>query len=415
MKAVIITIGNELLSGLTVDTNSSYLGRELAAIGIPVVWRTAVGDNPSDIIEAVDQGLKAGDLVICTGGLGPTSDDMTLNVLSKHFKQKLALDKSVFEYLKTRFAKRGVEMPACNRKQALVPEKAKVLFNSQGTAPGILFKLKNKKLILLPGVPREVKAIWQESIKSDLERSPGRQFILSTALRTTGIPESAIAEKLYDLEKTLKPGVLAYLPGQLGVDLRVTLQGTDHKTLKNKAVGILGRINKALKPHVYGNEGQTMEEAVGLILKKNKMTLGLAESCTGGLIGDRMTNVPGSSLYFKGGVVVYSDQAKQKILGVKNQTLIKHGAVSAETVREMALAAKKIFNSDIGLSISGIAGPDGGSNIKPVGLVFIAIAEIKGLKVIEKRFLGPRRQIKEMAAQAALNELRLSLINGRSK
>jgi nicotinamide-nucleotide amidase len=145
------------------------------------------------------------------------------------------------------------------------------------------------------------------------------------------------------------------------------------------------------------------------------MTLGLAESCTGGLIGDRMTNVPGSSLYFKGGVVVYSDQAKQKILGVKNQTLIKHGAVSAETVREMALAAKKIFNSDIGLSISGIAGPDGGSNIKPVGLVFIAIAEIKGLKVIEKRFLGPRRQIKEMAAQAALNELRLSLINGRSK
>ncbi|MDO9392320.1 MAG: competence/damage-inducible protein A [bacterium] len=409
MKAVIITIGNELLSGLTVDTNSSYLGRELAAIGVPVVWRTAVGDNPSDIIEAVDQGLKAGDLVVCTGGLGPTSDDITLNVLSKHFGQKLVLDKSVFEYLKSRFAKRGVAMPACNKKQALVPEKAKALFNSQGTAPGILFNLKNKKLILLPGVPREVKAIWQESIRSDLERSPGRRFILSTALRTTGIPESAIAEKLTALEKALKPGVLAYLPGQLGVDLRVTLHGADRKSLDRQAGGIIRKMKMSLKHHIYGSEGQTLEEVLGLILKKKELTLGLAESCTGGLIGDRITNVPGSSQYLLGGIVAYSNRIKEKMLGVKPQTLLKYGAVSAGTVREMALGARKIFKSDLGLSISGIAGPDGGSALKPVGLVFIGISGPKGTKVIEKRFLGPRRQIKEMAAQTALNELRLYL------
>ncbi len=409
MKAVVITIGNELLSGLTVDTNSSYLGRELAAIGIPVVWKTAVGDNPKDIKAAVCAGLKAGDLVICTGGLGPTSDDITLNVLSKHFKQKLVLDKSVFEYLKSRFAKRGVAMPVCNVKQALVPEKAKVLFNSQGTAPGILFKLKNKKLILLPGVPREVKAIWQESIKSDLERAPGRRFILSTALRTTGIPESAITEKLTSLEKTLKPGVLAYLPGQLGVDLRVTLYGEDQKALKRQAGEIIRKLKSVLKHHIYGSEGQSLEEVLGLVLKREKLTLGLAESCTGGLIGDRITNVPGSSQYFIGGIVAYNNRIKEKMLGVRAQTLIKHGAVSAETVRQMALGARKKFKSDIGLSISGIAGPDGGSALKPVGLVFIGISGPKGIKVIEKRFLGPRRQIKEMAAQTALNELRLYL------
>lgn len=409
MKAVIITIGNEILSGLTVDTNSSFLGRELATIGIPAIWKTAVGDRSKDIIKAVELGLRAGDLVICTGGLGPTSDDITLKVLARHFNQKLVLDRIVFEYLRSRFAKRGVEMPACNRKQALVPEKARVLFNSQGTAPGILFNLKNKKLILLPGVPREVKAIWQEILKPELERSPGRQYILSTALRTTGIPESAIAEKLMTLEKTLKPGVLAYLPGQLGVDLRVTLHGGDQKALKIQAGEIIRKMNLALKHHIYSNEGQTLEEVLGLILKKRKLTMGLAESCTGGLIGDRITNVPGSSQYFMGGIVAYSNRIKEKILGVKAQTLIKHGAVSAGTVREMALGARKIFNSGLGLSISGIAGPDGGSALKPVGLVFIGISGPKGGKVIEKRFLGPRRKIKEMAAQAALNELRLYL------
>jgi nicotinamide-nucleotide amidase len=409
MNAVIITIGNELLSGLTVDTNSSYLGRELAAIGIPVVWRTAVGDNPKDITAAVSAGLKDGELVICTGGLGPTSDDITLKVLSKHFRQKLVLDKSVFEYLMSRFAKRGLAMPACNRKQAMVPEKAKALFNSQGTAPGILFSLKNKKLILLPGVPREVKAIWQESIKPELERLPGRQYILSTALRTTGMPESAIAEKLTALEKTLKPGVLAYLPGQLGVDLRVTLHGADRKSLDRQAGEIIRKLKSALKHHIYGREGQTLEEVLGLILKNKKLTLGLAESCTGGLIGDRITNVPGSSQYLLGGIAAYSNRIKEKMLGVKPQTLLKHGAVSAGTVREMALGARKIFKSDLGLSISGIAGPDGGSDLKPVGLVFIGISGPKGIKVIEKRFLGPRRQIKEMAAQTALNELRLYL------
>ncbi|MBI4726533.1 competence/damage-inducible protein A [candidate division TA06 bacterium] len=408
MKAVIITIGNEILSGLTIDTNSVYLGKELGSIGIPVCRKISVGDKSQNIIEAVMAGLKAGHLVICTGGLGPTSDDLTLKVLAKHFNRKLILNQSVFEYLKSRFAKKGVGMPACNKKQALVPEKSKVLFNSQGTAPGILFNLKNKKVILLPGVPREVKAIWQERLK-DLLRESGNHYIISRALRTAGIPESAIAEKLSVLEKTLKPGVLAYLPGHLGVDLRVTLHGADQKTLNRQANEIIRKIKIALKHHIYGCDKQTLEQTVGLILKKKKLSLSLAESCTGGLVGDRITNVPGSSLYFKGGVVAYGNQIKQNMLGVKAQTLLNHGAVSVEAVREMALGARKIFKSDIGLSISGIAGPDGGCPLKPVGLVFIGISGHQEIKVFEKRFLGPRRQIKEMAAQIALNELRLYL------
>jgi nicotinamide-nucleotide amidase len=410
MKAVIITIGNELLSGLTVDTNSAYLGRELGSLGIPVCRRMAVGDNPRDIIEAVELGLKSEDLVICTGGLGPTSDDITLGVLARHFKQKLALDQSILDHISSRFASRGVRMPACNKKQAMIPQKARALFNSQGTAPGILFQLHRKKLILLPGVPREVKALWQESIKSGLERAPGRRYIVSTALRTTGIAESALAEKLAGLEKTLQPGVLAYLPGHLGVDLRITLRGGDRKALAQQASRILNRMNKALTPHVYGRDGRTLEETVGLILKKKGLSLALAESCTGGLVGDRITNVSGSSRYFKGGAVAYSNRIKQKLLGVKPKTIREHGAVSADTVREMALGARKAFQSDIGLSVSGIAGPDGGSDLKPVGLVFIGISGPKGIKTTEKRLLGPRRQIKEMAAQTALNELRLYLV-----
>lgn len=411
MKAVIISIGNEILSGLTVDTNSAYLGQELGALGIPVVRKKAVGDDPKDIREAVTAGLKAVDLVICTGGLGPTSDDITLDVLAQYFKQKLVFNQKIYDHIKSRFARRGVEMPTCNKKQAMIPERSKILFNSHGTAPGILFNIKNKKLILLPGVPHEVKAIWQESIKKDLERSPGRRFILSKALRTTSISESAIAEKLADLEKILKPGVLAYLPGHLGVDLRVTLHGTDKKILERQAAVILGQIKRSLKSYIYGRDGQVLEEIVGSVLKNNKLTLGLAESCTGGLIGDRITNVPGSSRYFKGGVVAYSNLVKQETLGVKEQTLSRYGAVSAETVGEMAQGARKAFKSDIGLSVSGVAGPDGGSTIKPVGLVVIGISGPRGINVIEKIFLGSRRQIKEMAAQTALNELRLYLGN----
>jgi nicotinamide-nucleotide amidase len=411
MESVIITIGNEILSGLTVDTNSAWLAKELALLGIPVVWKTSVGDNSGDISAAVEEGLKRGNLVICTGGLGPTSDDLTLEVLARRFKQKLAIDQKVLVNMTERFARRGVEMPACNRKQALVPVKGRALRNPQGTAPGIVFPVKKKRVVLLPGVPREVKAIWEEELKGILQKNAGRSYIVTTAVRTTGIAESAIAQKLERLEKDIHPAKLAYLPHHTGVDVRITLRGADKNKLLTRSKKLSGRIEKLLGPFIYGHDEDTLEEVVGEILTKKKMTLALAESCTGGLIGDRITNVSGSSNYFLGGVVAYSNPAKQKLLGIRKATLEKYGAVSGQTAAEMARGVRKTFGSGLGLAVTGIAGPTGGTALKPVGLVFMAVDGSRGILVTHRIFLGQRRQIKEAAAQAALNLLRLYLLN----
>jgi nicotinamide-nucleotide amidase len=411
MKAVIITIGNEILSGLTVDTNSAWLGKELALLGIPVVWKTSVGDVAGDITAAVESGLRRGELVICTGGLGPTSDDLTLEVLARHFKQKLAIDNKVLKSMTERFARRGVEMPACNRKQALVPVKGRALCNPQGTAPGIMFKVRNKNVFLLPGVPREVKAIWQEELKRILHQQAGRNYIVTTALRTTGIAESAIAQKLENLEQEIRQVRLAYLPHHTGVDVRITLRGGDRKRLVAESKKIGGRMGKLLGSFVYGRDDDTLEQVVGEMLALGKTTLALAESCTGGLIGDRITNVSGSSAYFYGGAVAYSNLAKQKLLKVKKPTLERYGAVSAQTAAEMARGARRAFGAKLGLAVTGIAGPTGGTAQKPVGLVFMAVDGPKGTIATHRIFLGQRRQIKEAAAQAALNLLRLYLLN----
>ena len=410
MKASIITIGNEILSGMTIDTNSSYLAQELGKIGISVVLKISVGDRPADIDQAFRQALAGTDIVLCTGGLGPTSDDITKKVAARFFKSKLKLDKETLEHIKSRFAKLGIEMPACNRGQAMVPDKAEALFNPEGTAPGLLFKKGKKILILMPGVPREMKAIFAGSLKQRLEALSCGMNIRTLTLRTTGISESAIAEKLVPFEKGLAKGTLAYLPTYLGVDIRLTISGKDLSVIENKMNDLSANVTSLLGHAIYGKDDQSLEEVVGRLLKEKKLTLTTAESCSGGLIADRITNISGSSDYYLGSVIAYSNILKEKMLGVKSQTLRLHGAVSKETALEMANGVRGRLGSDLGLAITGIAGPGGGTDKKPVGLVFIALAGPRGTMAEEKRFLGQRRHIKESAAQAALNMLRLYLL-----
>lgn len=410
MKASIITIGNEILSGMTLDTNSSFLAKELALIGIPVVLKISVGDEAIDIQRAFKQALAETDIVLCTGGLGPTSDDITKKVAAKYFGSKLKLDKKTLDHIRSRFAKRGIEMPACNRGQAMVPDKAEVLFNPEGTAPGLLFKRGKKRLALMPGVPREMKAIFAGPLKERLEVLSCGMKISMLTLRTTGISESAIAEKLVPFEKGLAKGTLAYLPTHLGVDLRLTASGKDVSLINKKLDGWSTKIRQLLGNVIYGQDEETMEQEVGRLLKEKKLTLTTAESCSGGLIADRITDVSGSSDYFFGSIIAYSNILKEKMLGVKSQTLRLHGAVSKETAIEMANGVRGRLGSDLGLAITGIAGPGGGTDKKPVGLVFMALAGPRGTVVEEKRFLGQRRHIKESAAQAALNMLRLYLL-----
>ncbi|MBU1355940.1 MAG: competence/damage-inducible protein A [Candidatus Edwardsbacteria bacterium] len=410
MKASIITIGNEILSGMTIDTNSSYLAKELGTIGIPVILNISVGDRAIDIKQAFKQALAGSDIVLCAGGLGPTSDDITKKVAAKFFGLKLKLDKKTLEHIRSRFAKRGIEMPVCNRGQAMVPDKAEALFNPEGTAPGLLFKRRKKILALLPGVPREMKTIFAGSLKERLNALSCGMNIRTLTVRTTGISESAIAEKLVPFEKGLAKGTLAFLPTHLGVDLRLAISGKAVIAIDKKLNDLSAKVSGLLGQVIYGKGDETMEDVVGRLLKEKKLTLTTAESCSGGLIADRITNISGSSDYYLGSVVAYSNVLKEKMLGVKSQTLRLHGAVSKETAIEMANGVRGRLGSDLGLAITGIAGPGGGTDKKPVGLVFMALAGPKGTMAEEKRFLDQRRHIKESAAQAALNMLRLYLL-----
>ncbi|MCU0607595.1 MAG: competence/damage-inducible protein A [Candidatus Edwardsbacteria bacterium] len=410
MKAELVVIGNEIIRGLTVDANSAYLGRELESLGVAVMRTTAVGDDRRAIAGAVRGALRRADLVLCTGGLGPTCDDVTRAAVAGFFRSRLSPDRSVLRSIEARFARRGVPMPAVNSCQALVPDKASVLRNPQGTAPGLLFANGRKRVALLPGVPREMRAIWQTSLRRIVAAMPGRATVVHATLRAFGLPESAIAERLERVEAGLAPGELAYLPGTHGVDLRLTLSGTDRRKLRTRLSGIERDIRTALGLAIYGRDGDTMAAVAGSLLTRRTLTVALAESCTGGLVGDRLTDVPGSSAYFAGSVVAYANSVKSRSLGVSPATLRRHGAVSVETAREMARGVRRQLPAAIGVAVTGIAGPGGGTKDKPVGLVCFAVAGPYGTASDTRRFLGTRRVIKELAASTALDLLRRYLL-----
>lgn len=410
MEAEIISIGNELLSGNTLNSNATFIARKLHETGITVKYIQTIGDEAGAIKESLGQAMGRSQIVLITGGLGPTHDDITKKVVAEYFGSKLIFQEGIYQRIREMFENRGISMPEVNRNQALVPEKADLMPNPVGTAPGMVFKVEKKYAFVMPGVPQEMMAIVEDSVVPRLRRECPECRVAVNLFRTTGIAESAIYEKIEHNLPAFSGYEIAFLPRFTGVDLRVIRSGKelDDQDKFNKFKNILF---KQVSDYIYSEENIGLEEVLGRLLKLKKETVAVAESLTGGLIQDRITNIPGSSSYFLGGAVTYSNEAKTEFLGVNEETLLTHGAVSAEVASEMARGAQKKFRSDLVISTTGIAGPTGATANKPLGLVYIGIAYQS--KIITKKFqFGKDREInKQRSAQAAL-ELARRVMSG---
>jgi len=413
MNAEIVSIGTELLLGHTVNTNAAYLSKELAKAGVNVYYHTVVGDNRKRLHSALKQALKRSELIITTGGLGPTVDDITVEALSRVSKRKLVFKPQILRRLKLKFSKRGLAFPEVNRRQAYIPEGAIAMRNPSGTAPGLILKMaKSRFLIALPGVPGEMKDITQTGLIPFLKRKlKTKVIIVSKTLKTVGLPESAVNEKVTDLLKLgpeVTVGIYPY-PGQ--VDLRITARAVN-KSAANKLIGgVEKEIRQRLGNIIYGKDKDTLEAVVGKLLKKHKKNLAVAESCTGGLVTHRITNIPGSSAYFLLGITAYSNRIKSAQLGIHSQIIKKHGAVSQKVALSLAEGARRLAKSNVALGITGIAGPTGGTKSKPVGTVYIALTANNFQQVKKHLFLGNREAIKQKTSQAAFDILRRYLEN----
>ena len=401
MELELVTIGTELLLGFTVDTNSAFLGQALAAIGVRITRRTSVADEPAAVAAAVAEALARSRLVITTGGLGPTRDDLSKNVVAELFELPLEFQPELWDAIVARFARMGRSLSERNRCQAEVPRGATVLPNPRGTAPGLWISGARGEVIMLPGVPAEMRGLVNGEVIPRLSARSGGGVIRSRVLRTTGIAESSLAERLDQVEETLAPLTLAYLPSLEGVDLRLTnWQGPPDEAdrLLEEAAG---KLLAPIADHVYGEADQDLAEVVIGLLRERGWTLAVAESCTGGMLGERLTTVAGASAVFLGGLIAYHDGLKRE-LGVPARILELHGAVSEETVLAMALAARQRYGANAAVAVSGIAGPSGGSPEKPVGTVWIGVADDSGSEAHRAVFPGSRQDIRVRATQAAL-------------
>ena len=410
MQIELLTIGDELLLGFTIDTNAAYLARALAAIGVEIVHRATVGDDAEQIAAAVSEAIERTGAVITTGGLGPTADDRTRPVIAKLFGRELVLDESIVAQIEARFWRLGsAKMPQTNIVQAMVPAGARVLQNDHGTAPGLWIEdAKGRWVAMLPGVPREMRGLTQDAILPILRDRIGAApiAIVSRTIRTTGIGESALAERLGELGKSVEGMPLAFLPGWAGVDLRLTSR-TLPAGEAHSALDIGARVLREVAGSVvYGEESQDMAELVLDICREQGSTIAVAESCTGGLLGARLTAIQGSSDVFHGGVIAYDNSVKTDLLGVREATLAEHGAVSEEVAREMAEGCAKVVGTTIGIGITGVAGPGGGTPEKPVGTVWIAVAGLGETRTLGRAYVGDREEIRLRATQAALDQLR---------
>lgn len=375
MRAEIITIGDEILIGQIVDTNSAWLGQQLNAVGVAVVQITSIGDEATAIVNALELAQTRAELILLTGGLGPTKDDITKHTLANYFGSKLVRNESVYSRLEAWFSRRGRVMNALNARQADLPDNAEILENALGTAQGMLWRRGDKWILSMPGVPYEMKWIVSNQLLPLLIARIELPVIRHLTLMTSGLVESAIAEKIAAVEAALPAHIkLAYLPRPGIVRLRLSGRGLHAHELENDLQAAAQSIRDILGHHVYGEQELTLEEAIGRQLLAKNQKLALAESCTGGHIAQLITAIPGCSAYFNGGVVSYSNEAKMHMLGVQAKTLEQYGAVSEETVREMAAGARQCFQTDYAIAVSGIAGPGGGSDEKPVGTVWIAVA-----------------------------------------
>jgi len=411
MKTEIITIGNELLDGSQVDLNGAYLGSRLTSLGADVVRVTSVPDSVDQIEEVTARAMDRAEVVITTGGLGVTADDRTKQAVARLLGRKLVLDEDVLERVRAWYESRNRTMPEAGVAMAMLPEGGRPIDNQRGTAPGLLFEKRESLLFVLPGVPAELRAMFDNYVSPFLEGRGLKPLAQERLIRTTGLPESEIAEIVGQLGRRLARTDVAYLPSVTGVDLKVIGRGQTPLEAEKTAESSQAKIAAKLEPYVYARGDESLEKVVGYLLSMGDATLSVAESCTGGRLGWRMTRVPGSSDYFKGGVIVYSNELKKRLVGVKAGTLKKHGAVSPETAVEMATGVRAKCATDWGLAVTGVAGPGGGTDDKPVGTVFVAVAGDRGDRVRELHLEGGRGSIRRAAVQAALELLRRSLLN----
>ncbi|MDQ8153502.1 MAG: competence/damage-inducible protein A [Gemmatimonadota bacterium] len=416
MQIEIVTIGDELLLGFTIDTNGAYLARELAKHGITVARRTSVGDGAEDIAHAVGESLERTGAVITTGGLGPTSDDLTKPSIAHLFGRAMYEDADVVASLHRRWKALGRtgEIPRSNLQQALIPVGAEILVNAHGTAPGIwLADERGRWVAMLPGVPREMRGLFADEL---LPRLRGRMdgpatVVRSSTIRTTGIAESALSDRIRALSALDLEGLgLAYLPGWEGVDLRLTARGLPPDTADARLARVAAQLQVTAGEYTYGTGDADLAAGVLAALRAAGQRIAVAESCTGGLLGARLTAVPGSSDVMLGGIIAYHNDVKMSALGVRAETLAAHGAVSEATALEMARGARRALGASVGVSITGIAGPDGGTPEKPVGTVCIACDMDGASKSFRAMMIGDRGEVRQRSAQSALSLVRRMLL-----
>jgi nicotinamide-nucleotide amidase len=408
MKGTILSVGDELLIGQVTNTNATWLAERLATMGVDTTCITAIGDEEEEIVREVDQMLQAPGLVIVTGGLGPTHDDITREALSRAANTTLELDREVERLIREKLESRGRTLTASRRTMALVPRGFRALSNPIGLAPGLLWEAApDRLLVALPGIPAEMKAIFDRHVVPVLQQRNDTAVVRRKTLLTAGITESRLAE-IVEPHRTQWPDSvsLAFLPGyRTGVRMRLAVRDSRVQQAEDRLNALVEQITNVARDYVYGSDGDTLEGVVGRLLVERSRTIAVAESCTGGLIMDRLTDVPGSSEYLLGGIVAYANSAKVRQVGVPLREIEQHGAVSRVVAEALAKGVRERFGASIGLSATGIAGPGGGTPEKPVGTVWIGFSDHDGETAVKLRLMTDRRLNKEMTATAVLSLL----------
>ena len=410
MKAEIISTGTELLLGKTLNTSAFYLTEQLSGLGMEVVYHTTVGDNKERLLAAVRQAISRSQIVFLTGGLGPTADDLTKEVVADVLNLEMDFDNNCMHTI-INFYNEKVGIPPGSEKQAIFPRGAKILSNENGTAPGAIIEKNHTYCVIMPGPPTEMKAMFDHHVLPELQKLilNDQEMMYVRVLKVFGLGESELEQKIPELMAQTSP-FITLLDKHTYMDLRVTVKSGDKDNAQKVLDDTETAIRAKLGNRIFAVDEETHSGVVGKLLRSRSLTLATAESCSGGLLGGKITAEAGSSDYYLGGVVSYANSVKENILGVRNDSLIAHGAVSDTVAREMAEGVKKLLGADIGISITGIAGPGGGTEEKPVGLVFIGLAHSQGCLVEKCQFVGNRDSIRNMSVEAALNMLRIYLL-----
>lgn len=413
MNAEIITIGDELLIGQIINTNQAYIAEQLNTAGIDCTRMTTVGDSESVVIDAFTAAFNRADIVCVTGGLGPTHDDITKKMVCEFFNTELVMHEETLEHIKALAQRRNIAMIQSNIDQALVPKDSTVIPNTVGTAPGMMFERNGKYFFVMPGVPFEMKEMIDRWIIPFLQSKNDGSVVRHRTLKTTGIGESMLAKEIGDVAPIIGTDgttTLAFLPNQMGTKLRITVKDNTAESAERKLSHAEKLLRTKAEKYIYSDDEKDLEDVIGVLLRERKLTLAVAESCTGGLISHRITNVPGSSEYFLGGYIVYHNGMKTETLGVPDRLIAEHGAVSKEVAEAMAHGARMTAQSSIALSATGIAGPSGGTPEKPVGLVWIGYSDEQSTLAVKFNFGDNRVRFKDRASQAALELLRRKLL-----